>query len=579
MTKEYTLESIVAVDCGSVWTRALLIDVVEGRYRLIARGEALSTTRQPHANAMLGVARAITQIETYTGRQLLDNKAQLITPERPDGNGVDAFVATASAAEPLRAFLVGLTNDVSLSSARRALAGANASIAGILSVADKPNSPAGVERTLEQFLNTPADVAIIVGGTDGSNSDSLLDLASLLALAYEVAEPSRRPPIIFAGNSAVSSAIASVFGSLAEVKIVANVRPSMDVENLGPLSAELLSLYADARLLQAPGMSAVAGWTRLPLMPTARAQDNVLRYLSAHYDMNIVSLEWSATRAAVSWAMQGNTGAITDPSGVSAGVSIAERVGLDNLMRWLPTACEPTTVWNTLRNLNLYPGVAPGAAEELALLQALAHEALTPIVARARADWRVGSTENDPTWDLIILSGATLTGMPQPGQAALLALNALQPVGVSGLVLDATPLSPALGAVAALEPVAAAQVLDQDGFVSLGTVIAPHGRGRPGETAMSVKITYADGRTLQMDVPAGALEVIPLEPGQKATLQLRPGRGFNLGWSSRRRKATVEVDGGMLGIVVDTRGRPLPAPTSVAAAQEHMRQWLWEIGG
>jgi hypothetical protein len=43
MTTEFTVGSILAVDFGSIYTRAVLVDVVEGMYRLISRAETRST--------------------------------------------------------------------------------------------------------------------------------------------------------------------------------------------------------------------------------------------------------------------------------------------------------------------------------------------------------------------------------------------------------------------------------------------------------------------------------------------------------------------------------------------------------
>ena len=86
------MESILVVDCGSTTTRAVLIDVVEGRFRFVARGETASSLAG-EADVMGGVQEAIRQIESITGRSFIGKDGNLITPERIDGNGVDAFLA------------------------------------------------------------------------------------------------------------------------------------------------------------------------------------------------------------------------------------------------------------------------------------------------------------------------------------------------------------------------------------------------------------------------------------------------------------------------------------------------------
>ena len=212
------------------------------------------------------------------------------------------------------------------------------------------------------------------------------------------------------------------------------------------------------------------------------------------------------------------------------------------------------------------------------ITQAVAREALLPLIAQARSRWQGNAHAGDPHWDLIALSGTVFENAPHPAHGALMALDTLQPVGVSALVVDSQRVASLAGAIATLEPLAAAQALEADGFTSLGSIVAPSGRGKSGDVALRVKITYADDRVLNVEVPYGSLEVIPLGPGERASLEIRAGRKFDLGLPHRGRTTTVEVDGGLLGVLVDARGRPLPLHRDVTLAQEAVQQWLWDLG-
>ena len=112
-------ESMLVIDVGSINTRALLFDVVDGRYRFLAAGLAATTAAAPYNDIGEGVTRAIDHLQTITGRTLVDGGENLIMPARVDGTGVDAFVATMSAGPPLNILAVGLLEDVSLESACR----------------------------------------------------------------------------------------------------------------------------------------------------------------------------------------------------------------------------------------------------------------------------------------------------------------------------------------------------------------------------------------------------------------------------------------------------------------------------
>jgi hypothetical protein len=168
--------------------------------------------------------------------------------------------------------------------------------------------------------------------------------------------------------------------------------------------------------------------------------------------------------------------------------------------------------------------------------------------------------------------------VPSYGQAALILLDAVQPAGVYSLALDKARLVASLGAVAAVNPLAASQVAAHDALLTLGTVVAPIGSAREGETALSFEIEYEDGRSLEVEVAYGSLEVIPLPAGQVAHLNLRPTRRFDVGLGVKGKAAETPAQGGILGIVIDARGRPLPIAADPEQQREKMQRWLWDMG-
>ena len=52
------LRSILATDCGSTTTKAILIEFVDGEYRLTFRGEAPTTVEAPFEDVTRGVLNA-----------------------------------------------------------------------------------------------------------------------------------------------------------------------------------------------------------------------------------------------------------------------------------------------------------------------------------------------------------------------------------------------------------------------------------------------------------------------------------------------------------------------------------------
>ena len=65
---------ILATDCGSTTTKAILIQKVDGVYRQTHRGEAPTTVEEPFADVTIGVANAVTEVAELAGRRLVDDK-------------------------------------------------------------------------------------------------------------------------------------------------------------------------------------------------------------------------------------------------------------------------------------------------------------------------------------------------------------------------------------------------------------------------------------------------------------------------------------------------------------------------
>src|SRR5690242_6657312 len=114
--------SLLIADCGAVFTKVSLFGLVEGQYRLMARGEAPSTFKPPQEDISEGIIQAINAVEFITGRRFLAEK-QLISPEQSNGDGVDIFISTISAGDPLRVAMMGAVTADLESLASQAISG------------------------------------------------------------------------------------------------------------------------------------------------------------------------------------------------------------------------------------------------------------------------------------------------------------------------------------------------------------------------------------------------------------------------------------------------------------------------
>jgi len=585
MANGLQIESILAADCGSTMTKVILIDTIDSQYRFVAQGETLSTIEPPRADVLVGVRHAIGQIEEATGRLLLDEQGQLITPEQASGNGVDAFVATTSAAAPLRLILAGLTREVSIESAHRAISSTYALVEDTISLEEgAQRERRSAEARIRILQRHQPDAVFIVGGTDGGATAPVADIAEVVALACSIMDGATRPQIVFAGNKEARPLVAEILGGKGELRAVDNVRPALDVENIAAAQEEMDTLYRERKMARIPGFGGLSAWSSVTVLPAARAFGYLIQYLARQYGLNVVGVDIGGSTVTVAGVIDGHfTSLSRSDLGLSHNVArVSTEAGLENILSWLPFDMEVTEARNIIANKQLRPMTVPQTHRELLLEQAIAREALRLTLAEAQQRW-VGRPSApysglSPFLDLIVGGGGVLAHAPHYGQAALFLLDVVQPIGVSSLALNVNSMAAALGVTATLEPLAAAQVMERDGFLSLGTVVAPVGTGREGEIALKLKITYDDGRALDMEVPYGSLEVLPLTTGRKATLELRPTRKFDIGLGAKGKGATTELEGGAVGVIIDARGRPLSLPATRGEQQAKMQEWLWGMG-
>jgi hypothetical protein len=99
------MRSILATDCGSTTTKAILIEKRDDEYHLVVRGEAPTTVEAPVEDVTTGVINAVTEVEELAGRKLL-NDGQLIKPQQEDA-GVDLYISTSSAGGGLQMMVAG----------------------------------------------------------------------------------------------------------------------------------------------------------------------------------------------------------------------------------------------------------------------------------------------------------------------------------------------------------------------------------------------------------------------------------------------------------------------------------------
>jgi hypothetical protein len=203
------------------------------------------------------------------------------------------------------------------------------------------------------------------------------------------------------------------------------------------------------------------------------------------------------------------------------------------------------------------------------------------LLAAARPTWTKKAdnivTGLLPPFDTIVVAGNALTSTGHPGFNALLALDALQPTGITTLLADPYGIIAALGALARVNPEAVVQTLEGGALERVGLTFNLSGIPQANRPAMKVKITTEDGEVIEQTVAGGHIWRYPLQLGKLASVEVRTqARGLTVGGKG---KVKLNVEGGSAGLIFDARGRHLPLAMTVRGRAEQMPMWVAESTG
>ncbi len=592
-TKEVRL--IIATDCGSTTTKAILIEKRDDEYRLINRGEAPTTVEAPVEDVTAGVINAITEVEELAGRRLLEN-GQIIKPQQ-DGDGVDLYISTSSAGGGLQMMVAGVVRNLTAESAERAALGAGAIVMDVIASNDKRLPHEKIER----IRALRPDMILLSGGVDGGTTSHVTELAEIIAAANPVPRlgTGYELPVIYAGNKDASSLITKELEEKMSLEIVDNLRPVLEHENLMPTRLEIQDQFLEHVMAHAPGYRKLIAWTDAPIMPTPGAVGAIMQAVADQQKIQVVGVDIGGATTDVFSVFKNREGqgkfnrTVSANLGMSYSISnVLAEAGLENILRWVPFEIDQTDLRNRIRNKTIRPTTIPQTLQELIVEQAIAREALRlafeqhkqlavelrgtqqqRTISEAFAQTEGGESLVDMLGlDMIVGSGGVLSHAPRRQQAMLMMIDAFQPEGITRLAVDSIFMMPQLGVLAQVNQEAATQVFERDCLVHLGTCVAPVGVAKPGDACLSVRVEQSEKETIIDDVPFGQLRLYPLGVGQKAQVRLQPDRRFDVG-GERGHPLETEVTGGVVGLLVDTRGRPLEISSDPKLRVPDLKKW------
>ena len=228
------MKPVLLIDFGSTYTKVTAVDV---------EGEQI-----------LGTAQSFTTIETDINDGL--NNALSILQEKTGKLDFAETYACSSAAGGLRMITSGLVPELTGEAAKLASLGAGAKVVGIYAFQL-------TEDDIEDIKAQKPDIFLLVGGTDGGNTECILHNAKMLATL----EPAF--PIVIAGNRTAARECQRILAGH-ELYTCPNVMPKFGVLHIEPTQKQIREIFLN-RIIQAKGLSKATALLSDIMRPTPSA--------------------------------------------------------------------------------------------------------------------------------------------------------------------------------------------------------------------------------------------------------------------------------------------------------------------
>lgn len=266
-------------------------------------------------------------------------------------------------------------------------------------------------------------------------------------------------------------------------------------------------------------------------------------------------------------------------TGTSGLEELLRRPDLSSITRWLPFDVEETKLRDYLGNRLLRPWFVPSDERDL-LIEGGVVRALSELTSRANS-----------RYDYLVGTGSIAT-YPRIGQSVLALLDVAQPVAPCRVLLDRGSVLARLNPLMRLSPEACMSLLRSDALLNLGACLSLSGKAKQGETIGEVSVHRSPGdgagtsdKQESYEIRFGTITIIRLSARHQASLRVATGRRFSFGidpdynsWTVGSAETGLQtpdgIAGGVLGLVIDARGRPIELAHDKTRRQALMSDWL-----
>lgn len=241
-------QTALLIDIGSTFTKLTAIDITNC--------------------CILGTARSFTTVSTDVNTGL--NNALNILYKQVGNIEFSHRFCSSSAAGGLKMVTIGLVPELTVTAAKLATENAGAKLI-------KAYSYKLSNREVDEIVKLNPDIILLTGGTNGGNSQTVLDNAKLLAAL------TKPQTIIYSGNKSCVDDVEKLFdGTPHNLSICDNVMPTLNNIDIASTQQQIRNLFLN-RIIKAKGITKIQSLIDGIIMPTPSAVLKAATILSKGY--------------------------------------------------------------------------------------------------------------------------------------------------------------------------------------------------------------------------------------------------------------------------------------------------------
>ena len=568
--QDETIDVVLTIDIGAINTRVSLFDRENGRYRFTGTTSGRTVYSDGGEVEYLSVSNAIQKLESALDRHFLDDAGRIITPQKLGMVGADQVILTWSGGEMPRVVLMGLTNGTSIKAMDELLTknGLRAS-AKICAMDGK-----SMTDNVGALTAADPDIVLISGGSEHGAEQAVYRLGEILLLACKSIDENNRPSILYMGNSDARGQFEKVFNQLTDISFSDNIIGT-EKPVLSPTTAFQKCMLNFGRENN-PAISQLQKETGCAAISGDFAYGRCIRLLSRINRANhsVLGIEVGANRTIA--AFGANLGLEMSRSEAGIGHTLPkllESVPASEILPWISFQLKESELNDYILNKSVHPELIPANSYSAEIEQALALFLIKSAIEKNPLKGQL----TDGTLGMVLLGGAVMRNVEDPGDALRIGMNSLHPFGMTDYYLDMNGLASAVGGLAGVNRELAAQVTSPAMFLNLGRVVTPTTRLKEGKRAFSVSLRDESGNIEKADIIQGGIKRIPLEYG----------RYYELDWFNVNKSVkipgvptwtSIGFKAGCFGLVFDMRGEKLDMPDERSAQIHLLDRWKTELG-